>query len=104
VRPEELGKLKKFIHFTGSHSGTFWFVALCLNHYATAPHGNSLYAVQLCKLLQFISFRCSLHALDLPVVQRKTYIFKPVFGHDAVISSGQGYFIPVSRRCRKRHF
>jgi hypothetical protein len=38
VLPEELGKLGKFTS-SGIEPATFWLVASCLNHYATAcPH------------------------------------------------------------------
>jgi hypothetical protein len=36
VRPEELIKLKKKLKSSDLDPAAFWFVALCLNHYASA--------------------------------------------------------------------
>jgi hypothetical protein len=36
VQSEGLGKLKKVITSSGLEPATFWFVAYCLSHYATA--------------------------------------------------------------------
>jgi hypothetical protein len=41
VQVESLGELKKYFTSSGVEPATFWIVAQCLNHHATARPNNN---------------------------------------------------------------